>query len=116
MRRCPVEEIGRNSVIPSMIPSKTTAIQIGIRGKNDKSLPLTSDNLPVLLGRGYPYRLPLRGWKCLGGEEPANDLKIQQLQAYAAFLRANMEATKPVCASSWRWRTLSWPRMACQPI
>jgi hypothetical protein len=45
MRRWPVEETGRNSVIPSIIPSRTTTIQIGIRARNDKSGGLTRGNL-----------------------------------------------------------------------
>jgi hypothetical protein len=39
-----VEETGKNSVIPSIIPSKITAIQIGIRGKDEKSAGKTSSN------------------------------------------------------------------------
>ena len=34
--RWPVEEIGKNSVIPSMIPSMTIANQSGITGRDGK--------------------------------------------------------------------------------
>src|SRR5882757_7157944 len=35
--RWPVDDTGRNSVIPSIIPSRTTANEIGIRCKNEKT-------------------------------------------------------------------------------
>src|SRR5712675_1228945 len=40
----PVDETGKNSVTPSMIPSKTTAIHIGIGGRNEKRARMTRTN------------------------------------------------------------------------
>src|SRR5436309_16115422 len=42
IKRWPVEEIGKNSVIPSMIPSKMTLTQSGIHGRNRGKFQMTS--------------------------------------------------------------------------
>ena len=42
--KCPVDETGRNSVIPSIIPNKTTEIQTGIRRLDFKTFGKTRRN------------------------------------------------------------------------
>src|SRR6185369_2795095 len=44
----PVEETGRNSVIPSIIPNRMTAITIGIRRLDGKALTKTSQKVRAM--------------------------------------------------------------------
>src|ERR1035441_7101545 len=81
----PVEETGRNSVIPSITPSKITAIQSGIVRLDNKRPPKTSRKCQYF--SSWAHDRLLRFLRFLGVPEPqASSLHKAQLLSYMKLL------------------------------
>src|ERR1041385_5228244 len=63
MSKWPVEEMGRNSVIPSIIPSRMTAIQSGIRRLDEKMEALTSGKSVSCHGKRPRFEIAQWGYE-----------------------------------------------------